>query len=480
MSIAQKIGLGFALVLVLVAMMVAFNLYNQGLNDQEIEQLHDATQKQHIADRLRADVSSLLMSVNDYIITGRSYYQEEYLRTLDTVARRINVLVHTRLLPDEKLFLDSVNIHLRGIQAYTDSIFRERSKSSSARLAALMEAMDYRSGDALYSQINALNDSMQLRANQAVITVVAMNQRGFWISLLSGVAVLVVSITVVVLTIFKISRPLRDLIAMAKRIAARDFSVSVASQTHDEVGMLTEAFNAMAGEINRRYDELENFSYIVAHDLKAPISGIKGMVELVLNEQAEVLTSESKEYLQLALQSCDNMLSLIRDLLDFARAGKIEFAKDPVPMNRLLDQIHDELFFYMKERNAELKVAPDLPALHCDPIRFSQVWKNLIQNAMKYNESAIPSVEVRLAPEPPEQGKLHFIVQDNGIGIDRKYHDDIFLPFRRAAASEFEGTGIGLAIVKRVVEFHGGRIWVESEAGKGSTFHLVFSSVKNR
>jgi signal transduction histidine kinase len=170
------------------------------------------------------------------------------------------------------------------------------------------------------------------------------------------------------------------------------------------------------------------------------------------------------------------MIALINDLLDFARAGKVEFASEPISINRILDDVQRDMTFYVKERNATVVVSPNLPAVKCDPIRFSQIWKNLLSNAIKYNDNPHPRVEVSCESSQPHVHQ--FNVKDNGIGLNEKDFEMIFQPFKRAATTgKYEGTGIGLAIVKRVVDFHGGRIWVSSKVGEGTTFHFTLPKV---
>ena len=134
------------------------------------------------------------------------------------------------------------------------------------------------------------------------------------------------------------------------------------------------------------------------------------------------------------------------------------------------------MLFYIKERNATIVVSPNLPEVKCDPIRFSQIWKNLLSNAIKYNDNPQPRVEITCDSSQPH---IHqFSVRDNGIGLKEKDFELVFQPFKRATTTgKYEGTGIGLAIVKRVVDFHGGRIWISSKVGEGTTFHFTLPKV---
>ena len=295
----------------------------------------------------------------------------------------------------------------------------------------------------------------------------------YWIIVTTSLGAFGLSIAVVVLTMKKITRLILELIRMAERITGRDFSVELVAKTEDEIGMLVVAFNTMTKELRRRYEELESFAYIVAHDLKSPITGILGMTEIVLSDFGDKLEAQGKEFLELTISSSKRMTSLINDLLEFARAGNVEFSQEPFSMAQLLANLQADLRHYIQERNATIIVQPDLPSIRCDPIRFSQVWKNLVQNAIKYNESGSPRIEIGC--DKNHSGTMYrFFVQDNGIGIGEEHLETIFMPFKRAVTgSKYEGTGIGLPIVKRVIELHGGRVWAESKAGEGTVFYFT-------
>ncbi len=156
---------------------------------------------------------------------------------------------------------------------------------------------------------------------------------------------------------------------------------------------------------------------------------------------------------------------------------KIEISPVPVSINKILDDVQRDMVLYIRERNATIVVQENLPSVKCDPIRFSQIWKNLISNALKYNVNPHPRVEItcsEVSDDSTQKKFYHLHVTDNGIGLDEKDFEKIFQPFKRATTTgEYEGTGIGLAIVKRVVDFHGGKIWVSSTIGEGTTFHFT-------
>ena len=478
LTITRKIALPFVLILLLMAVMAIVSFIGQSLNSQNIESMRNHTAKQAVAVDLQIDFAALLMSVNDYIITGKQGYREEYFKQKDTVRKHLRELRAVSLTDHERAHLDTVENNIRGVEAYADSILNIRVVPTEGHLASLMETMDYQYGQRVSSQLTGLYETIgeivQAQAGEMVI----LDRRGFLYTLIAFLIAFPIAVIVVWLTMNRISRPLLRLVHMAERITMRDFSARLKAETEDEIGVLVEAFNAMAEEIRRRYDELESFAYIVAHDLKNPITGIRGMTEMTLTDAGNTLDAESKENLSIVIQASNSMMALINDLLDFARAGKIEFAREPVPMNEILDDVQRDMLFFIRERKAEIVVPQDLPAIRCDPIRFSQIWKNLLSNAIKYNENPAPRVEITCDSSQP---RFHtFDVKDNGIGLDEKDYETIFHPFKRAHTKDrYEGTGIGLAIVKRVVDFHGGRIWVTSRRGEGTTFHFTLPKISD-
>ena len=325
LTITRKIALPFVLILLLMAVMAIVSFIGQSLNSQNIESMRNHTAKQAVAVDLQIDFAALLMSVNDYIITGKQGYREEYFKQKDTVRKHLRELRAVSLTDHERAHLDTVENNIRGVEAYADSILNIRVVPTEGHLASLMETMDYQYGQRVSSQLTGLYETIgeivQAQAGEMVI----LDRRGFLYTLIAFLIAFPIAVIVVWLTMNRISRPLLRLVHMAERITMRDFSARLKAETEDEIGILVEAFNAMAEEIKRRYDELESFAYIVAHDLKNPITGIRGMTEMTLTDAGNTLDAESKENLSIVIQASNSMMALINDLLDFARAGKIEF-----------------------------------------------------------------------------------------------------------------------------------------------------------
>jgi signal transduction histidine kinase len=476
LSIVKKIAFPFAILLLLMAVMAATSFIGQRLSRESIETFRAETAKQAVAADVRLHFSTLLMAVNDYIITGKREYCDEYQKQRKALHTHLLELRSTSLSEHERRHLDSLQANIELVEVVADSILNKRVVPVEKNAASLMEEMDYRYGDRGSEQLTGFYDAITDKVNAGSDRVLAMARQGFWFTLIPFLFAFTIAVTVIVLTMQRISKPLMQLVLLAERITSRDFSTTLNAESEDEIGSLILAFQAMAGEIKRRYDELESFAYIVAHDLKNPIAGIRGMTEATLADSGDKLDADGKENLALMLNAADTMIALINDLLDFARAGNVEFASEPISVNEILDGVQRDMMFYVKERHATIVVSPNLPAVQCDPIRFSQIWRNLLSNAIKYNDKPQPLVEITCDSSQPNVYQFH--VRDNGIGLDEKDFERIFQPFKRATTTgKYEGTGIGLAIVKRVVDFHGGRIWVTSKVGEGTTFHFTMPKI---
>ncbi|WP_236021770.1 sensor histidine kinase [Geomesophilobacter sediminis] len=214
--------------------------------------------------------------------------------------------------------------------------------------------------------------------------------------------------------------------------------------------------------------ELEAFSYTVSHDLRAPIRHITGYVELLEKRDLSGLDEKSLHYLQVISEAAQRMGVLIDDLLSFSRMGRAEMTRSPVDMAALVREVVNELTADLPERDVAVEVAP-LPVVTGDRAMLRQVLVNLIGNAVKFTQPR-PQSRIQVGAVA-ETGETAFFVRDNGVGFDMRYQDKLFGLFQRLhSLEEFEGTGVGLANVQRIVHRHGGRVWAEGELEHGATF----------
>ena len=224
-----------------------------------------------------------------------------------------------------------------------------------------------------------------------------------------------------------------------------------------------------AQELTRSNAELEQFSYVASHDLQAPLSTISGYAQLLEKRCHNQLDAQGNKFIRNIVNSCERMQALIDDLLEYSRVGRSEKPFDVIDCNLVFEDACANLQLAIRQDQASV-TRGDLPRIRGDSFQLLQLFQNLIGNAIKYRSSEAPMVRVSAS----RQGDSWvFSVQDNGIGIAEQYHPRIFQLFQRLhSQKQYSGTGIGLAICQRIVDRHGGRLWVESEPNRGSTFYF--------
>jgi PAS domain S-box-containing protein len=227
--------------------------------------------------------------------------------------------------------------------------------------------------------------------------------------------------------------------------------------------------------LTRSNQELDDFAYIASHDLKEPIRGLSNNARFLQEDYAEAIDDGGKKRLNRMVYLCQRMESLVDDLLYFSRLSRQDLAIQPVDLNTVIRDIEVMMEATLLERDAEIVVPEPLPVITCDVPRVTELFRNLITNAVKYNNKPKKQVEIGVSAGDGKKGTPVFYVRDNGIGIEPRFFSDIFRIFKRLNEEEdaVKGTGVGLTFVKKIVERHGGRIWLESAPGAGTTFYFT-------
>jgi signal transduction histidine kinase len=225
------------------------------------------------------------------------------------------------------------------------------------------------------------------------------------------------------------------------------------------------------GELARSNAELEQFAYVASHDLREPLRAVAGMSQLLVQGYKQQLDAKAREYLSYIVDSVARGQDLIDDLLEFSRIGQRKDMVKVVALDDVLKSVMENLSAAIQESGAVV-TSEGLPTLKCDPTQLTQLLQNLLGNAIKFRGEESPRIHVKAEPR---EGEWVFTVRDNGIGIEPQYFDRIFTIFQRLHTRRaYPGSGIGLAICKKIVQLHGGRIWVESAPGQGAAFHFTY------
>ena len=321
------------------------------------------------------------------------------------------------------------------------------------------------------------------------------------LQLYASIAAIVFAITFIVAYIFSnylqrsISWPILALAETARAISEKkDYAVRATKTEENETGILTDAFNQMLSEIQTQNEqiqvfnqnleltirkrtedleaankEMEAFSYSVSHDLRAPLRSINGYSKILLEDYGDKLGPQGNQTLNTVIRNAVRMGQLIDDLLHFSRLGKQNVKKVPLDMNALVMNVYEDLKSQY-EKEIDIKIH-SLAPVEGDSSMIRQVVQNLLSNAIKYSMKK-EAIKIEIGSMKEDSSEVYYI-KDNGAGFDMKYYDKLFGVFQRLhSANEFEGTGVGLALVQRIIAKHEGKIWAEGKENEGATFYF--------
>jgi signal transduction histidine kinase len=387
----------------------------------------------------------------------------------------------------------------------------QRHPGGLARLDRQLTAAPARGGDAarrqrLMSQLLIKSEAMRSRARELAehyrleVTAIRGQANGAIVAAMIVLAALGAGLNAALAR--GLNRSLRELNQGVARIGGGDLRHEIRVTAADELGQLAVAFNGMSARLRESYAslddlrreidqreraeraaqqyaaeletanrELEGFSYSVSHDLRAPLRAIDGFSRILLEDYRERLDDEGRRLLDVVRASTQKMAQLIDDILEFSRMGRRELVAAELDMEAVARSVLQELEPSWAGRDLRVELARLPPARGDGPL-LHQVWANLLGNAVKFTRpKAGAAVELGGRVEARENV---YYVKDNGVGFDMRYADKLFGVFQRLhGPQEFEGTGIGLAIVKRIVARHGGRVWAEGKVNEGATFYFA-------
>ncbi len=353
----------------------------------------------------------------------------------------------------------------------------------------IIATRDYRGVEVLaaYRHIRITSElgwGLVIKVNRA--EVFAPLQENIFYRSITGIICALLALGLITVIAGNLSQPLRRLSKAAREVQEGNLDVRISENATDEVGILASAFNSMihqvqnwnkelkiqvharTAELEAKNAELERYTYTVSHDLKSPLITIKGFLSLLERDAIKGDIERVKKDASRIHNAAEKMNQLLDELLELARIGRVVGVSESVSLKDLANEAVNLIEGQIKELGIQVKISPDLPVLYVDRRRFVEVLQNLIDNSAKHmGKQPEPRIEIGARQD---NEKTVYYVRDNGIGIEERYHENVFGLFNKLDHKS-EGTGIGLAIVKRIVEVHSGRIWIESEGnGRGSTF----------
>ncbi|WP_066833214.1 ATP-binding protein [Rufibacter ruber] len=426
-----------------------------------------------------------------YLLTGRQTFLSPYnkgqvifartVRRLDSLTEAYpsqNQLVHLIeqdaqewiINFSEPLIAARAKVHLSSShKQYYDSLFNATAQKAKGKLIIdrarkKFELIEAEEEIIKRAKVREMNDSL-MQTNDIALGLTLL-------------AILAGSLTAYLLG-KTIRKRFMKMTALANSIANGNYQVTLTDTRHDEISSLTHSLNRMAHKLQQSFDhltkmnrELDQFAYVVSHDLKAPLRAINNLAEWI----AEDLDSQEPEItnnLTILRGRVQRMENLINGILEYARVGRKEIKKSTFSVNSVLKEALENL---SPPASFQVKIAADMPTLTAEKTLVYQVFSNLLSNAFKYHHTQNGCVEVR-AKEL--ENMYQFEVQDDGPGIPKEYHQKVFGIFQTMEARDVkESTGIGLAIVKKIIEEKGGSIWIESDKGQGTTFVFTWPKEK--
>jgi signal transduction histidine kinase len=298
------------------------------------------------------------------------------------------------------------------------------------------------------------------------------------------ILVVITSIFVIILSVYiseQITRPVSEITGIAQKISKGNLSEKVQVNSNDEIGLLADAFNEMTENLIRTNQdlkeeillrrsaeaEMEKFTYVSSHDLQEPLRTVVSFTQLLEKKYKDKLDHEANEYIELIIKASMKMKNLINDLLTYSKLGYEKKDFNDIDLNKIIDYVKNN-FNQTNPENSLNIINSELPTIMANYLLMIELFQNIISNSIKFSSNK-PEI---IISAKKENNEWLFAIADNGIGINKYYHGKIFEPFQQLS-KKYEGTGLGLTICKKIVELHQGRIWLESEEGKGTTFFFT-------
>jgi signal transduction histidine kinase len=493
-KISTRIFIGYALVLLIFAVVTFVNYRLTREVNENTEWLRTSEQVIRTSAQLHRGIIDMENAFRGYLLTGNDTILQPYY-TGDTVVPRMFTDLRNLVkdAPFQEKKLDSIHsLYETWHDNFSTQMIAFKKEASTsmtdAREYNLILARELRKGvgknitERIRRVFKEFNDYEYSLRQQRRERLYASTARTSQISVVLIILSFLVSILSAGYITRTIGRRIRDMVDVAGTIAGGNFKVNITDTHRDELTSISKSLDKMAHTLDesftdlaRKNADLNQFAYIVSHDLKAPLRGIENVMAWIKEDLGERLDPQLVQYHQIIEGRVKRMENLINGILEFSRIGRTSKPVERVDVKELLEEIIDSL---SPPKSFHFTIADNMPVLETERIYLEQVFTNLISNAIKYHDRPDGHIEITVK----EDDKLYtFCVKDDGPGIEPEYHERIFVMFQTLQERDaFESTGVGLTIVKKIMEEKGGTVWVESKPGEGSTFCFTWPRVSQQ
>jgi signal transduction histidine kinase len=482
MSIRSRLFIGFS-ILILIFFVDFF--VNRRLSNRVVQNstyLNNSEAVIRNSNALHKEMIEMQSGFRGFLLTGQESFLTPYYEGIHAVPAIVTEqqMLMSSLFQKEKL--DSiVTLHLEWID-YANSLIQTKNDTlpeANAKYRQLFETkLRMEVGKKLNDKIQRIfvsfdNYEYKLRQERRMALRKSVDNTSI-INILLTVFSVLVALFFGFYFIRMITARISSMVGLAEKISKGDFK-TIDDKNKDELNRLSNSLNRMSqtlaknfNELTKKNRELDQFAYVVSHDLKAPLRGISNIISWIDEDHQKDLTPKVKENLDLIKGRALRLENMINGLLEYAKVGKIVKGKERVDILKILHELTDLLV----PKKFEVHIDGVMPFIVTEKLHIEQVFSNLISNAVKYNKNDNPTIIIR----GRELTDFHeFTVTDNGMGIQREYFDKIFVIFQTLQERDaFESTGVGLAIVKKIIDDYKGVISVESELGKGTSFTFTW------
>jgi signal transduction histidine kinase len=455
MSFKTKVIGGFGAAIAILALLAVFSYGNLVENDTQRARVTHTHVVIESVDTITSELTEAEAVQRGFIITGLASYRDDFQSAADKIHE--NIAAIRRLTIDNPIQQRNIDRLEPLVDARLAEIRQRIEQRQQSGLDAAAKAIAIGRGKEHMDEILALLGSMHGEENSLLVlrtTVMDTGSRRTKVLILAGNAL---ALFFALLVMYVLQQE------MARRLHADEMLRQANADLERRVAERT-------ADLARSNSELQQFAYVASHDLQEPLRMVASFTQLLAKRYKDKLDDDAREFIDFAVDGATRMQTLITDLLMYSRVGTQGKPLERTECDAVLDRVLSNLKLTVQENGAEILREP-LPAIFCDPIQLGQLFQNLIVNSIKFRGRQPPKIHIF--------GERHgddwqIAVRDNGIGIDPQQGERIFVIFQRLhTKTEYPGTGIGLAICKKIAERHGGRIWVEPSPGGGSTFRFT-------